>query len=66
MGIIVCYAKPMVVNHCAMLSGCVGIMVCCSEPVIWNHGVNAVAVGVNNGELCCASGVELCFVILCQ
>ena len=29
-----------------------GIMVCFAEQVVGNHGVNAVPVGVNHGELC--------------
>jgi hypothetical protein len=41
------------VNHCVLCrAGCVGIMVCYAELVVVNHGVNAVPVGVNHGELC--------------
>jgi hypothetical protein len=65
-GIMMCYAKPVAVNHCVMLIRCVGIMVCYSEPVVGNHGVDAVPVGVNQGQLCLASSCESLCVILCQ
>ena len=41
MGIMVCYAVPVVVYHCVIL-----IRVC------GNHSVNAMPVGVNHSELC--------------
>ena len=53
MGITVCYAQQVVVNHCVLcLFGCVGIMVCYAEPVVGNHVVNALPVEVNHSELC--------------
>ena len=40
-------------NHGVLCStGCVGIMMCYAELVVGNHGVNAVPVDVNHGELC--------------
>ena len=51
-----CYAEPVIVNHCVLCwAGCVGIMVCYAEPVIGNHDVNAVPVGVNHSVFFCAS-----------
>ena len=58
------YAEPVVVNHNELCraSGCESL--CYVDPGVWeswcfilsqlggNHGVNAVPVGVNHGELC--------------
>jgi hypothetical protein len=48
----VCYAEPLVIND---MSQWFSIMVCYAEPVVVNHG-----------ELWCASGCELWYVMMCQ
>jgi hypothetical protein len=60
MGIMVCYAEPVDVDHCVLCcAGCVGVMVCYAESVAGNDGVNAVPVGMIHGELCLANGCDL-------